>query len=708
MSPKYLESDHILYLIWRYLQESGPRYARAADQLRRDWDCPNSNPENLPFAQHVHVGDLVRLVLDGLEYDRQIAKLDARRKNEKAGKEITTEEEENSGRKHRWIFHTSGREHRHETLRRNRDGSNGLGADRSGRPLASKRAEKSTGPEMKDQGIPITNGFSNSHDEGDAQPDGDELMMDDGPVLPVSTLETGASAFAQTEMDGILKPAELNLIAEESLGPNAHITHIEWSPVTLYGVKPPVLFIGGDNAAFCYTLPKDLQPAKTEKIQLAIGEPGLMQAETNEYGADQDADIYRESDFRVTAAHWDYRGVGVLAGVREPSGNEFLLSLCYSDGNAKYLINADPVASTCLSIRQNASTKMVLVLSAFEPNPETGQGCIQIWSPDYPSRKLSTSRPIVLHNCQNLIVDGDWIDHSQFVVANGETVELWTLEPKGWTSERAPPTEADISDAADFVIRLQGPLVQMGGVWDIVRCIPRTHQVLCFSQDTNTLAWADAATRLTQTLDWDYEKYGNIVDMKLQPFRANPSGDSMSQVRGQHDGAQNSMNQDESCWFAVLTTKNQVHVYDALSAERNRGIWSWFVQARFYSTPFQILAMTFKNKLSHLTIGGPGKVLEYDLGQATEARRTQPISEFTESEDRRVQGLETITQGQTNGHDNLAETELMYTHNAMKWSADDCLLAYAVNSRVLVFGSYPSMSGEDYLELSATARTENS
>ncbi|MCJ1347793.1 hypothetical protein MMC31_006022 [Peltigera leucophlebia] len=63
MSVDTLTSNHVNYLIWRYLQESG--HGEAAVKLQRDW-IPD--PQTLPFAQYIKTHALVVLVQKGLQY----------------------------------------------------------------------------------------------------------------------------------------------------------------------------------------------------------------------------------------------------------------------------------------------------------------------------------------------------------------------------------------------------------------------------------------------------------------------------------------------------------------------------------------------------------------------------------------------------------------------------------------------------------------
>lgn len=74
MSVGALHSDHINYLILRYLQEHG--HESAATAFYSDWHRPSEfyDPETLPFAPTVKRHALVSVVRDGLLYDELSAK----------------------------------------------------------------------------------------------------------------------------------------------------------------------------------------------------------------------------------------------------------------------------------------------------------------------------------------------------------------------------------------------------------------------------------------------------------------------------------------------------------------------------------------------------------------------------------------------------------------------------------------------------------
>jgi len=65
-----LESDHINYLVFRYLQEAG--HENAAKALYQDWHRSDrhGDPESFPFASRVGQFELVKIIQDGLFLDR--------------------------------------------------------------------------------------------------------------------------------------------------------------------------------------------------------------------------------------------------------------------------------------------------------------------------------------------------------------------------------------------------------------------------------------------------------------------------------------------------------------------------------------------------------------------------------------------------------------------------------------------------------------
>ena len=69
MTSGALHSDHVNYLIFRYLQEAG--HENAATAFSRDWHRPHEyrDPENYPWAPVVRRSELVSVIQSGLHHD---------------------------------------------------------------------------------------------------------------------------------------------------------------------------------------------------------------------------------------------------------------------------------------------------------------------------------------------------------------------------------------------------------------------------------------------------------------------------------------------------------------------------------------------------------------------------------------------------------------------------------------------------------------
>lgn len=70
-----LSSDHVNYLILRYLQEAG--HEKAATAFYGDWRRPAEfrDPENYPWASTVHRNELISLIQSGLHHDELEARV---------------------------------------------------------------------------------------------------------------------------------------------------------------------------------------------------------------------------------------------------------------------------------------------------------------------------------------------------------------------------------------------------------------------------------------------------------------------------------------------------------------------------------------------------------------------------------------------------------------------------------------------------------
>ncbi|KAL9089106.1 MAG: hypothetical protein Q9165_005919 [Trypethelium subeluteriae] len=665
MSAADLESDHLNYLIWRYLQESGPRFRKAADQLRRDWEI---NPEDLPFATSVQTGDLVRLVLDGLHHD-EIATAAMRaqmRTSEGGARRLDASRTE---RKYKFISHPSNRElairsaphlprpsedrERAESpLKRHRDGVNGTSTDGMGRPPAPKRVRKSTAAELRErENIATANGILHTDEEASTRPDEDESMIEDGPLQSVSTLENGTSNAAQTEPNGFAQPEELTAEEHQITASDSVITHASWSRSN----TEELLFVGDEHTANLWHFPSRDGVHEVDAIRL---------------------DIPSNEPHNITSYLWDHRGSELLLSYdHSNSSGPFGVISFNRDTSRVELENLDQNSSTCLSLHQNPVTNMLIAFSAStgEQSDTSESGCTQIWQEDF----LINNSPIGITNHARIIYDGDWIDHSRFVVSCGSNVELYQCIPNGFERGEEPSVN-DMCSASALELKLASPaLLELSCAWDIVRHIPGTTKIISVSTESSVVAWADAKTRETSSLAWDVEENGLILDMNMQLERT-PTGQDQGASQQSNGVTRPAEAIEARCFFAVLTDLGKIFVYDALSfATPTKGKSGWKPgEFRQYDIgPIPALSVAFSNNNRFFAIGSLEKVFIYDLNRNS-GRGGQPVATWTGEPSVWANGLGRNVDGVDS-----RDTDEELVEHSLSWNENDTKLVYALNNR---------------------------
>ncbi|KAI9766302.1 MAG: Transducin (beta)-like 1 X-linked receptor 1 [Geoglossum umbratile] len=272
MTARTLSSDHVNYLVWRYLQEFG--YGEVAVRLQRDW---NLDPEALPFASHVRSHALVSLVQKGLLYHEIEQAIDqARHADPKRGAVIAE-----------WANWDTSLQYGHPTVtteasyffgpdaafsdkapeyhvdqhaepsaaarRRLRETTaNGLAAaEDSGHPPAAKRSRKTNGLENGDameldqNGHGLVHGPAHAHGHGHAAAGSRRVS----PALRATT--NGASVAIQVD-----KVAELGRSETDFISPGSAVLSCVWNPV-----DPQALALKTDALCQIWAVARNQPPA---------------------------------------------------------------------------------------------------------------------------------------------------------------------------------------------------------------------------------------------------------------------------------------------------------------------------------------------------------------------------------------------------------------------------------------------------------------
>ena len=263
MASGALCSDHVNYLILRYLQEAG--HENAAIAFWRDWHrLPEfKDPENYPFAPVVRRGELVNVIQDGLQHDELIARV---KKNERK-------------------FHFTSVTTR-EALERRGDGAaveNGVVGSRPGssgkrkgaRPLgmpppdefptpAPKRQRRSEGSEgVQLNGDAMDVDAASGSPDGDVDEDGTATSPGEGEeveIVEVPERYDSMDAAVQTTVKA--GPATKTMYWKVDK-PGAVIHHSAFSPaVKSDGVETSTLLTVGESLCRFYQVPDDVDDSK--------------------------------------------------------------------------------------------------------------------------------------------------------------------------------------------------------------------------------------------------------------------------------------------------------------------------------------------------------------------------------------------------------------------------------------------------------------
>jgi transducin (beta)-like 1 len=262
-----LSSDHINYLILRYLQESG--HENTARAFYRDWHRPREyrDPEDLPFTPTVHRYELVSVIQDGLVHDELQARVG---RNE---------------RRFRWTMNMSVENMDEEGENGSRPSSSGK---RKGRvpptggmrapdefpTPAAKRQRMSHGPE----GVHI-NGDRDAMDvdaasaspgdpEDDAEAASPEAPSEDATEAPAERYDS-LDVATQTEVRQGPKTSTLSFSLSK---PEAKVFHSSWGPLN-DTTETPTLLAVGEGLCRYYRVP-DIEDGDLKTIE-HVDEPSI-------------------------------------------------------------------------------------------------------------------------------------------------------------------------------------------------------------------------------------------------------------------------------------------------------------------------------------------------------------------------------------------------------------------------------------------------
>ncbi|XPS72008.1 hypothetical protein M3J09_004176 [Ascochyta lentis] len=419
-----LSSNVVNYLVWRYLQEAG--FGNAASQLSRCW---LRDPDVVPFAKNVPPHTLIRILQDGMEFDKLRAEASR------------TDTQYNFGTDHGRPY--SARNGVLLTLDKGipahelaAEASNGLvpepppkkgvkrkkqpktnGLPVEPRPERSERLERLERPERSE---PDVNGDAMDIDQnGAAQPTNsvNSVRADSEPApseaespsvtdIPISTLRIGADALIQTDDITDLTPATTFIPAPKHF--QKIVEHTSWGPE-----DAPVLLAAGKSILQIHNVAK----TTTHQDDISV------------VTADLPLPVH---SFDITALCWQSEGE-ITVSAREQCVNEVgekmtMDKLIKIVGDTSHAISS--TAGLVTTLRWNPAKELLLSIST-----DGEKGSIKIWKND------SDSIPAWTDFTATQIYDAYWISDSAFVVCGTELFKIYDVDGESLTTQRTLDTQ---------------------------------------------------------------------------------------------------------------------------------------------------------------------------------------------------------------------------------------------------------------------------
>ncbi|KAL2040938.1 hypothetical protein N7G274_006396 [Stereocaulon virgatum] len=412
MAAGSLTSDHVNYLIWRYLQESG--HGEAAVKLQRDW---LQDPQSLPFAQRIKTHALVSLVQKGLRY-HQIEHVLDQPGNQSASSAATLFFGAESGRVTSSTNHEQFDDAAQSSPRPRKHGrevtTNGLGLDFATPIPAPKRPRRSNnGTETPLNGdrqitdsmqidqngyhyqqeppMPVSPpGYSPTEDGANGM-DLDEDADAPGSPTPedqlIHLLTNGPSRAVQSDKVNELGPQTSVLRVPDK----THVIHTAWNPK-----DPTILAVAGEALCRVWYIPRTASFVDNQKSFVDILDP-----------------VYPSL---VTTMAWNPTGE-ILAVATRDDTSDWVGAVSLWSKTGKALDELPAAQDTVLTLRWSPSGNQLLGITVSGASTSS----LILWD-------INSSQAMPPYQLPNTIRDAAWISNNQITICGHDIIASSLLE----------------------------------------------------------------------------------------------------------------------------------------------------------------------------------------------------------------------------------------------------------------------------------------
>ncbi|KAL1591098.1 hypothetical protein WHR41_00478 [Cladosporium halotolerans] len=644
--PGALSSDHINYLILRYLQESG--HETTARAFYKDWHRPREyrDPEDLPFTPTVRHYELVSVIQDGLAHDELQARVGRNERRFRWTMDATSENMEEGGE--------NGSRPPSSGKRKGRLlPPGGMRAPDEFPTPAAKRQRFSPRPEAVhvngDRDAMDVDAASPSVGEGDedAEAASPEAGSDDATEAPAERYDS-LDVATQTE---VRRGPKTSTISFRVSKPEAKVFHSSWSP-SEDSKGFSTLFAVGEGLCRYYRVP-NLEDGDLKTIE-HVDEPSIS------------------PNSIITASAWHPNGrmatcavdtLRDLPGDKQPS-TQTLMDIGRDFGTVVYpssLPLLDPPGLvTC--IRYSASGDHILVART-----NLKRGLVQVYETPTDAEKAHLRKePVAWRIFEHQVTDATWTNESSFLVCGDQGItKLYKLlkseEPltNGFT-----PESVAIHNLAEQSLEIAPNVTK----WDKVRFDAQLGLHIFASTTEKKLAayvGPNSATgKASHTVELEIPE--KLFALALQP-RKDSSEDEPTAGKS----------------ILAASFEDGTAILYALSLSEGTVAFERLVTLELGQNP--ALALSWSPDGNHLALGGADTVRIWRIdNENLNAVDTRALVTWRQPAE---------VNGSTNG-DHQDETEAL-SEPSLSWSSDGERLGFAVEKQIAVISFRPPLSAGD-------------
>lgn len=648
MSSAALSSDHVNYLILRYLQEAG--HENAAIAFYRDWHRQPQfrDPEDYPFAPVVRRGELVHVIQDGLHHDELTARV---KKTD------------------RQFQFTNADASRGMLDGRERDGAleNGAGASRpssSGakrkvrppvvRPPdefptpAPKRQRRSEGSEgLHVNGEPMdVDAASPSADPDDDAEAASPAVASETEIVEIPERYDSVHVGVQTDVKTGPKTTTMYVKVDK---PEAMIYHAAFNP-DLEPANGGTLFTVGDSLCRFYQVPDRFDDVRQI---MSVDEPSLPPNSV------------------VTASAWHPQGHTATCAVNSsyqlPDGRQRDEKRLVSHGthgrtHLNFLLPPlmEP-AGIILLLRYSPEGKYLLVIST-----NTKRGLAVVYDA---SAQAADRRPIAWRFCEHQTLSASWIGETAFILCGDQGLaESFALDetPMNWENGFSQETIPMVG-----LTKLQTSMPEADYRWDKVAYDASQQVVALASTENGRLTIGACAAqedgKIGVKFQGDIELPAQLTAVAFQPH---------SQADAQHPFLLAAAFEDGSCRFYTRKGNEDASLTCVISYHLNEG---------------PALALAWSQGGQYLAISGTELVQIWDIGALIQLENGNGKKTWIERRNSLHESLITwrpdasVTKQYRNGEHGHEDEQQSLSEPSLSWNANGEMLAFAVNKQVCSF-----------------------